>query len=102
MRSANNSLQVYFKEPLRADKGIPSVTWRLNTKLETTLEYEMIDVNDFMEDMSSLQRHRYLMHVQQGMPAPMFHYTRTWGGSRAGINPHAIWRVPPPIGKGST
>ena len=58
--------------------------------LNTALEYEMIDVNDFMEDISILQCHRYLMHVQQGMSVPMFHYTCTWGGNRAGVNPHVI------------
>ncbi len=83
-----------LKEPRRVDKAIPSILWRLNTKLETAREYEMIDANDFVEDMSRLQRHRYLMQVQQGMSVPMFHYTWTWGGSRAGINPHVIWRVP--------
>ena len=33
--------------------------------------------------------------LQQGMSFPIFHYTWNWGGSRAGVNPHAIWRVPP-------
>ena len=54
----------------------------------------MIDVNDYMKDMSRSQRHRYLMQLQQSMSIPIFHYTWTWGGSRSRVYPRVIWRVP--------
>ena len=53
------------------DKRIPLVLQPLNTKLQSALEYEMIDVNDYMEDMSRLQRHIYLLKLQQGMSVPI-------------------------------
>ena len=90
LRNAENALFVYIKEPRRADKDIPLLLRPLNTKLVNAVEYDMIDVNDFMEDMSRSQRHRYLLQLQQGMSVPMFHYTWTWGGSRAGFNLHVI------------
>ena len=95
LRNTDNSLHVYVKEPRRADKTIPPHLRPLNKRLESALEYEMIDVNDYMEDMSRMQRHRYILQMQQGLSFPIFHYTWTWGGSRAGVNPHVIWRVPP-------
>ena len=95
MRSAENALKLYLKEPRRVDKAIPLILQPLNTKLENSAEYAMIVVNDYIEDMSRSQRHRYLLHLQRGMFVPIFHYTWTWGGSRSGVNLHVIWRVPP-------
>jgi hypothetical protein len=62
--------------------------------LEEVSEYEMIDVNDFMTEMTSNQRHQYLLKMQAGMSSPIFSYTWARGGSRAGVNPQVIWRVP--------
>jgi len=57
-------------------------------------EYFMIDANDYMQDLSKMQRLKYLLNLQQGLSVPVFFYTWIWGGGRAGINPHVIWRVP--------
>jgi hypothetical protein len=54
----------------------------------------MIDVNDFMASMSNSQRHHCILKMHQGMFEPIFSYTWTRGGSRAGVYPHVIWRFP--------
>jgi hypothetical protein len=51
-RSPESALHVYIKEPHRAYKIIPSILRRLNDRLEEAEKYEMIDVNDFMTDMT--------------------------------------------------
>jgi hypothetical protein len=66
----------------------------MNQRLEQATEYEMIDVNDFMIGMSNDQRYRYLLKMNEGLSEPIFSYTWSKGGSRAGVNPHVIWRVP--------
>jgi hypothetical protein len=66
----------------------------LNVRLEEAEEYEMIDVNDFMIDMTNNQRHQYLLKMRGGMSCPVFIYTWARGGSRTGVNPQVIWRVP--------
>jgi len=95
LRNTDNSLHVYLKEPRRVDKTNPSHLRPLNKRLDSAIEYEMIDVNDYMEDMSTMQRHRYILQMKQGLSFPIFHYMWTWGVSRAGVNPHVIWLVPP-------
>jgi len=95
LRSGKNALKMYVKDPRRADKAIHPILRPLNTKPGSALEYEMVDLNDYMGDMSRSQRYMYLLLLQQGMSVPIFHYTWSWGGSRAGVNPHVIWRVPP-------
>ena len=67
LRTAKNALNLYLKDPRMANKPIPLVLKPLNTKLQSALEYEMIDANDYMEDMSRIQRHRYLLKLQQGI-----------------------------------
>jgi hypothetical protein len=67
----------------------------LNTKLLQSDVYERIDVTDFVSDLSVRQRHEYLLKMQEGLVAPFFSYTLSRGGSRAGISPHVIWRLPP-------
>ena len=63
-KTVENALQLYSKEPRRADKAIPSILLHyLNAKLDTSVEYNMIDVNNYMEDMSRQQRHQYLLQV---------------------------------------
>ncbi len=52
LRNAENALFLYIKEPRRADKDISLLLRPLNTKLVNAVEYAMIDVNDFMKDMS--------------------------------------------------
>jgi len=95
LRTVDNALKLYAREPRRADRVAPPVLRRLNARLENALEYDIIDVKDYMDDMSRSQRHMYLLQMEQGMSVPIFHYTWSWGGSRAGVNPHVIWRVPP-------
>jgi hypothetical protein len=95
MRTADNALKSYVREPRKANKNITPVLRRQNTKLENAIEYDIVDVNDYIEDMSRSQQHMYLLQMQQGMFVPIFHYTWSWGGSRAGVNPHVIWRIPP-------
>jgi hypothetical protein len=74
LRTAENALQLYLREPRKADRDIPLVLQRPNTKLENAVEYYMIDVNDYMADMSSNQRRQYLMQLQHSMSFPTFHY----------------------------
>jgi hypothetical protein len=54
----------------------------------------MIDVNDFMTNMTNDQRNRYLLKMNEGMPEPIFSYAWSRDGSRAGVNLQVIWRVP--------
>ena len=54
----------------------------------------MFDVNDFMTCMTNSQRHNFLLKMHKGMSDPIFSFTWSRGGSRAGVNPHVIWRVP--------
>ncbi len=96
LRTVDNALKLYVREARKANKDIPPVLRRLNTRLENAIEYDIIDVNDYMDDMSRSQRlHRYLLQMEQGLSIPIFHYTWSWGGSRACVNPHVVWRVPP-------
>jgi hypothetical protein len=69
-----------WKSNVRVNRAIPLVLRPLNTRLENALEYEMVDVNDYMGDISRSQRYMYLLLLQQGMSVPIFHYTWTWGG----------------------
>ncbi len=54
LRTAKNALYLNLKKPRRADMVIPRVLEPLKTKLESALEYEMTDVNDYMRDMSRI------------------------------------------------
>ncbi len=72
MRTTDNALKFYVREARRADKDIPPVLRRLNTRLENVIEYEVIDVNDCMDDMSRSQRHRYLLQMEHGSAIPIF------------------------------
>jgi len=94
MRTSDSALRVYLREPRRADKSIPPILQSLDKKVQDVDEYVMIDVNDYMSDLSRMQRHRYILQLQQGLSLPIFCYTWVWGCSRAGINPYVIWRVP--------
>ena len=49
LRTEENALNLYLKEPRKADKHIPLVLQPLNKKLQSALVYKMIDVNDYME-----------------------------------------------------
>jgi hypothetical protein len=71
----------------------------LNAKIVESSEHEMIDVNDFMTDMSQNQRHRFILKVNEGLSVPIFSYYWSRGGSMAGINPHVIWRIPLQLNK---
>ena len=51
-RTSANALLVYIREPRRANKPISSVLHPLNSKMVESSEYEKVDVNDFMTDMS--------------------------------------------------
>ena len=51
------ALHVYIKEPRRADKPILPLLQSLNSKMVESSEYEKVDVNDFMSNMSHNQRH---------------------------------------------
>jgi hypothetical protein len=52
MRTSENALKVFLREPRRADKGIPPILQPLDIKLQDVNEYVMIDVTDYMSDMS--------------------------------------------------
>ena len=73
--TADNALKLYVREPRMVDRAIPPVFRRLNTKLESAIVYDFIDVNDYMEDVSRSQRHMYLFQMQQDMSIPIFHYS---------------------------
>ncbi len=90
MRTGQNALKVYVKEQRRADKHIPLVLQALDNAVQNAEEYDMIDVNDHMQNFTRMQRHRSLLQLQQGLSLPIFCYTWMWGGSRASIYPHVI------------
>jgi hypothetical protein len=93
-RTTETALHLFLKEPRRADTSIPAILRPLNTCIQQSPEYAMIDVKDFMTCMNNSQRHYFLLTVHEGMSVPIFNYTWSRGGSRAGVNPHVIWRVP--------
>jgi hypothetical protein len=45
---------VYIKEARRADRSIPPILCPLDKKMQNINDYDMIDVNDFMPDMSGM------------------------------------------------
>jgi len=94
-RTVDNALKVYIKEARRADKAIPRVLESLNEKLQESAVYEKIDLTDLVKDMPIRKRHEYLLKVQEGLSVPFFSYTWSRGGSRGGVCPHVIWRLPP-------
>ena len=55
LRTGENALQLYIKDQRMADRAIPLALQALNIKLEIVAEYVMIDVNDYMPDMSRMQ-----------------------------------------------
>jgi len=93
-RTTETALHVYVREPRRGDKYIPALLRPLNNRLQQATEYEMIDVNDFMTGMTNDYRYKYFLKMNEGMTVPIFSYTWSMGGSRAGVNPHVIWRGP--------
>jgi len=93
-RTPENALHLFIKELRRADKIIPSILRPLKARLDEAKKYEMIDVNDFMIDITNNQRHQYLLKMRRGMFCSVFIYTWAREGSRAGDNPRVIWRVP--------
>jgi hypothetical protein len=84
VRTLNNSLRVYIKEARRADRSIPPILHPLDKKIQNMGEYDMIDVNDFMPDMTGMQRHRCIIQLQQGLSVSIFLYTWAWGGGEQG------------------
>jgi hypothetical protein len=90
----DNSLRVYVKEARRADNWIPPILRPLDEKMQSADEYAMIDVNEFMTDISGMHRHRFIFQLQQGLHVHVFLYTWAWGGM-FGIYSHVAWRVPP-------
>jgi hypothetical protein len=98
-RTLASSLHVCITEPRRANLAIPSILRPLNRRLEESEEYETIDANDFMTDMTNNQRRRYLLNMHGGMSCPIFCFTWARGGGRAGVNRQVIWRVPPTTNK---
>ena len=46
---------IYVKEPRRADKQIPPALRSIDNKIKNVDEYEIFDVNDYMEDFSGMQ-----------------------------------------------
>jgi hypothetical protein len=93
LRTSENALHVYVTEPRRADKPIPPALIPINRRILNADEYDMVDVNDFLADLSRMQRHRFLLNLHQGLSVPIFLYTWAWGGSGAGTNLHVIWRI---------
>ncbi len=93
-RTSETTLHLFVKEPRRSDRSIPAKLRPLNIRIQQSAEYEMIDVIDFMTGMTNPQRHNFLLKMHEGMSDPILSYTWSRGGSRAGVNPHIIWRVP--------
>ena len=81
VRTLENSLRVYIKEARRADRSIPPILRPLDKKMQNINDYDMIDVNDFMPDMTGMQRHRFILQLQQGLSVSIFLYTWAWGGA---------------------
>ena len=84
-RTSTNALLVYVKEPRRVDKPIPPVLMPLNAKIVEISEYEKIDINDFMTDMSQNQRHRFILKLNEGLSVPIFSYYLSKGGARQSL-----------------
>ena len=55
-RTLASTLHVCITEPRRAKLTIPSILRPLNCRLEESKEYETIDVNDFMTDMTTTHK----------------------------------------------
>jgi len=72
MRTSDNALRAYLRESRRADKSIPFILQALNKIVQEVDEYVMIYVNEYMPDVSRLQRHYYLLQLRQGLSLPIF------------------------------
>eukprot|EP00873_Tetraselmis_striata_P042281 jgi/Tetstr1/462545/TSEL_007533.t1 len=68
----------------------------LNRKLEalSTVEYEIINVNDYMIGLNAKQRHNFILRLKDGMSYPFQLWTWMKGGSAAGVSSHFLWRIP--------
>jgi hypothetical protein len=83
IRNITNALHVYLKEPRMADITIPPILQDLDRKAKNVDEYITIDVNDYMEDFTRVQRHRYNLQVQHGLSVFISCYTWIWVGNMA-------------------
>jgi hypothetical protein len=63
MRTGQNALKVYVKEQRRSDIPIPHILHALDSAVQLVEEYDMVDVNDYMQDFTRMQRHRYLLQL---------------------------------------
>ena len=82
LRNLENLLRVYIKEARKVCKSIPPILRPLKRKMQNIDDYDMIDVNDCMEDMSMKQRHGFILQLRQGLSVPKFLYTSVWGEVR--------------------
>ena len=81
--TSENALHVYIKEPRRAYKPILPLLKSLNSKMVEKSEYQKIDVNDFMSNMSHNQRHTYILKMREGLSIPIFSYY--WARGAVGL-----------------
>ena len=93
-RTSETGLHLFVKETRRSNMSKSAILRPLNTRIQQSAEYEMIDINDFMTGMTNPQQHNFLLKMHDGMSNPILSYTWSRGGSRAGVKPHVIWRIP--------
>lgn len=68
----------------------------LDRKLEDrhTVDFEPIDVNSYMSDMTTKQRHAFILRLKAGLSYPFQLWSWMKGGSAAGVSAHFLWRIP--------
>ena len=54
LRTIENALHVHVREPRRADKAAPPDLQPLDNKMQTVNEFDIVDVNDYMSNMSGI------------------------------------------------
>eukprot|EP00873_Tetraselmis_striata_P008742 jgi/Tetstr1/429006/TSEL_018981.t1 len=67
----------------------------LDRKLEalSTVEYEIINVNDYMIGMNAKQRHNFILRLKDGMSYPFHLWSWMKGGNAACVSSHFLRRI---------
>ena len=68
----------------------------LDRKLEDrhTVNFEPIDVNSYMSDLTTKERHAFILRLKAGLSYPFQLWSWMKGGSAAGVSAHFLWRIP--------
>jgi hypothetical protein len=73
---------------------LPKKLASMNFKLENLECYTTLDVNDFMQCCTIMERYCFIRDLKKGLTVPFQHWEFQKGGSRAGEAVHVIWRIP--------